>query len=527
MARNSRRYLGRTLGGLLLASTAAGGLALLGSNTDAFAQSNAATSQSADQVVAPKPGAIDPGQVSHPLPDFVALVHRVKPAVVSITSHIRPEADEEQQQGQGMPGFGGHGMPFGFPFPFQQQQPQQRTVEARGSGFIIDANGTIVTNNHVVRGAKTVSITLDDGTVLPARVVGTDKASDLAVLKVKSAHPLPFINLGDSNAAQPGAWVVAVGNPFGLGGTVTAGIVSARGRDIGEGSYDSFIQIDAPINQGNSGGPLFTQDGKVVGVNSAIISPSGGSVGIGFAIPSNTVKSVVAQLERSGHVTRGYIGVQAQAVNAAMASALGLPAGDTDDRGALIASVEPDGPASHAQLAAGDVITAVNGQHVGNPRELAINVSQVTPGTPAHLDVVRQGHSQTIDVTVGTLPAENAGRSGVAPASESQSLGVALSGVTPNLRQQLDLPEGARGAVITQVKPGSAAEQAGLQAGDLITGVGDHTVSGTAEAGRLIREQLKSSQAVALRIVRNGEPIFVAVSTGGGDQGDSSDDGNG
>ncbi len=522
----TRKHLGRTLGGLLLASTAVGGLALLGTNTDAFAQSD---SQSADQVVAPKAGAIDPGQVSHPLPDFVALVRRVKPAVVSITSHIRPDGEEEQQQqGGGMPGFGGRGMPFNFPFPFAQQQPQQqRTIEARGSGFLIDANGTIVTNNHVVRGAKTVSITLDDGTVLSARVVGTDKASDLAVLKVKANHPLPFINLGDSNAAQPGAWVVAVGNPFGLGGTVTAGIVSARGRDIGEGSYDSFIQIDAPINQGNSGGPLFTQDGKVVGVNSAIISPNGGgSVGIGFAIPSNTVKSVVAQLERSGHVTRGYIGVQAQAVNAAMASALGLPAGSTDDCGALIASIEPDSPASHAQLTAGDVITAVNGQHVGSPRELAINVSQVTPGTPAHLDVVRQGHQQTIDVTVGTLPAEGSTHGTAAPASESQSLGVALSGVTPNLRQQLDLAEGAHGAVITQVKPGSAADQAGLQPGDLITGVGDHTVSGTADAGRLIREQLKSSQAVALRIVRNGEPIFVAVSIDG-DQGDSSDDGNG
>ncbi len=522
----TRKHLGRTLGGLLLASTAAGGLALLGTNTGAFAQSD---NQSADQVVAAKPGAIDPGQVSHPLPDFVALVRRVKPAVVSITSHIRPDAEEEQQQqGGGMPGFGGRGMPFNFPFPFAQQQPQQRTIEARGSGFLIDANGTIVTNNHVVRGAKTVSITLDDGTVLPARVVGTDKASDLAVLKVKSNHPLPFINLGDSNAAQPGAWVVAVGNPFGLGGTVTAGIVSARGRDIGEGSYDSFIQIDAPINQGNSGGPLFTQDGRVVGVNSAIISPNGGgSVGIGFAIPSNTVKSVVAQLERSGHVTRGYIGVQAQAVNAAMASALGLPAGSTDDRGALVASVEPDSPASHAQIAAGDVITAVNGQHVGSPRELAIDVSEVTPGTAAKLDVVRQGHAQTLEVTVGTLPSDNAGRAAVAPANESQSLGVALSGVTPNLRQQLDLPEGARGAVITQVKPGSAADQAGLQPGDLITGVGDHAVSSTAEAGRLIREQLKSSQAVALRIVRNGEPIFVAVSTGGGDEGDSADDGNG
>ncbi len=513
------KHLGRTLGAALLATSALGSLALIGTPNNALAQAD---------VAQPKPGAIDPGSVSHPLPDFVSLVNRVKPAVVSITSHIQPEEDEEQ--GGGIPGFGhggGQGMPFPFPFAMPQQQ-QHRTVEARGSGFLIDSNGTIVTNNHVVNGAKTVSITMDDGTVLPARVIGHDKASDLAVLKVKANHPLPFINLGDSNAAQPGAWVIAVGNPFGLGGTVTAGIVSARGRDIGEGSYDSFIQTDAAINQGNSGGPLFTQDGKVVGINSNIISPSGGSIGIGFAIPSNTVKSVVAQLEKSGHVTRGYIGVQAQAVNAAMASALDLPSGGTDERGALIASVEADGPAAHASLQPGDVITAVNGQRIGNPRELAINVSQVPPGSRAQLAILRNGHPQTLDVTVGTLPTDAGSRNNAVASNESQGLGVSLSGITPNLRQQLDLPDGARGAVITEVKPGSAAEQAGLQPGDVITGVGDHTVAGMADASHAIREQLKGNQAVALRILRNGQPVFVAVDLSAGKQGDEAqDDGNG
>ncbi len=519
--RAGRTFIGRSLGVALLAGTALGSFALAGGTT-AFAQGDVNVAQ-------PKPGAIVPGEVSHPLPDFVELVRKVKPAVVSITSHIHPEEDEDQGGGgQGnIPGFG-HGQGFPFPFPFQfQQQQRQRLVEARGSGFLIDANGTIVTNNHVVRGATTVSVTMDDGTVLPAKVVATDKASDLAVLKVKANHRLPFINLGDSNAAQPGAWVVAVGNPFGLGGTVTAGIVSARGRDIGEGSYDSFIQVDAPINQGNSGGPLFTQDGQVVGVNSAALLPSGGSVGIGFAIPSNTVKNVVAQLEKTGHVTRGYIGVQAQPVTPAMATALNLPAGGSDDRGALIASVEADSPAAHAQLQAGDVITAVNGQRIGNPRELAINVSQVTPGSQAKLDVLRQGRAQTVSVTVGTLPGQNGGeRQAVGAANEGMSLGVSLSGVTPNLRQQLDLPEGAHGAVITQVKSGSAGDQAGLQAGDLITAVGDHTVNGVGDASRAIREQLKSSHAVALRIMRNGEPIYVAVAPGSS-EGDQQDDGNG
>jgi serine protease Do len=508
---------------LLLAGTAIGGFTL-GGHDRAMAQSDLTAT------VQPKPGAIQPAQLSHPLPDFVELVKQVKPAVVSITSKMRP--DEEQQGG--MPGMGqgqGQPFPFPFPFPFAQQQQPHRTVEARGSGFLIDADGTVVTNNHVVKGATSVSVTLDDGTVLAARVIGRDARSDLAVLKVKATHRLPFINLGDSDAAQPGAWVVAVGNPFGLGGTVTAGIVSARGRDIGEGPYDSFIQIDAPINQGNSGGPLFTQDGKVVGVNSAIISPSGGSVGIGFAIPSNTVKSVVAQLEKSGHVTRGYIGVQAQSVNVAMADALHLPPGSSDDRGALVASVEPDAPAGKAGLQPGDVIVDVNGQHIGNNRELAIDVSQLPPGTHAKLDILRNGKPQTIEVVIGTLPNEGAARGSVASPDDTRGLGVALSPLTPQLRQQLDLNDSARGAVISQVQPGSAADQAGLQAGDLIVGVGDKAVNNTGEASRAIRQSLKDSQAVALRIVRNGESLFVAISPnppasgGGGD--DSNDDGNG
>ncbi len=474
-------------------------------------------------------GAIQPQPLNHPLPDFVSLVRQVKPAVVSITSKMR----EPEEEGGGQPGMGmgqGQQFPFPFPFPFAQQQQQRRVVEARGSGFIIDADGTVVTNNHVVKNATSVTVTLDDGTVLPAKVIGHDARSDIAVLKVKSSKRLPFIALGDSSMVEPGEWVVAVGNPFGLGGTVTAGIVSARGREIGAGPYDSFIQIDAPINQGNSGGPLFTQDGKVVGVNSAIISPSGGSVGIGFAIPSNTVKNVVAQLEKTGHVTRGYIGVEAQAVNAAMSGALHLPAGTSDDRGALVASVEPDSPAAHAGLAPGDVIVGVGGHTVGNPRELAINVSEVPPGSHTSLDVLRNGKKQDIDVTVGTLTADAGSGHGGLEGHGQQELGVALSAITPNLRQQLDLADGARGAVITSVQPGSAADQSGLQSGDVIVGVGDKTVASPGEAQRAIRDQLKSDQAVALRIIRNGEPAFVAVTPTPATPGDNDgeqDDGNG
>jgi serine protease Do len=511
-----RTSLRRLLTATLLASTMLGGLTA-GGIVMATAQET------------PKAGAIQPSQLSHPLPDFVNLVKQVKPAVVSITVKM----SEEGEEGGGFPGRGEGASPFGqmpfpMPFPFGMQQARPRVVEARGSGFIIDPDGTIVTNNHVVKNAKSVSVTLDDGTVLPAKIIGRDSRSDLAVLRVSAGHKLPFINLGNSDEAQPGSWVVAVGNPFGLGGTVTAGIVSARGRDIGEGPYDSFIQIDAPINMGNSGGPLFTQDGKVVGVNTAIYSPSGGSIGIGFAIPSNTVKSVVAQLEKTGHVTRGYIGVQVQAVTPSMAAALRLPPASGDDRGALVASVENDSPAQSAGIEPGDVITQVNSHPIGNSRELAITVSQIPPGDDAALTVLRNGGTKTINVKVGTLSADQAsGRVGNSPQG-SPSLGVGLQALTPNLRQQLSLPEGLKGAVIAEVKPGSVAEQAGLQSGDVIVGVGDSAVATPSEATRAIRESLKSSQAVALRIVRDGQQVFVAVQPGQQDQaaGGSTDDDN-
>jgi len=302
------------------------------------------------------------------LPDFADLAAQVRPAVVSVTA--RRAAGE-----------GGAG-------------------EARGSGFIVDADGTIVTNNHVVAGASAVSITLDDGTELPAAIVGRDVRTDLAVLKVTAGHTLPSLLLGDSDAIRPGQWVIAVGNPFGLGGTVTAGIVSARGRDIGAGPYDAFLQIDAAINQGNSGGPLFTQDGRVVGVNTAILSPSGGSIGIGFAIPSSLVKDVVAQLRTAGRVTRGYLGVEAQPLTAAVAPALGLPTGT---HGVLVAAVAPGSPAAQAGLRPGDVVQLVGGTRVGSPHELARTVAAVTPGRTVEVAILRDGAVRTLAVPVTQL----------------------------------------------------------------------------------------------------------------------------
>ena len=439
----------------------------------------------------------------HVLPDFTNLVTQVKPAVVSITNMLKPtETALEEQGGAQMPQ---------LPFPFNQMVPnhrQQHAVEARGSGFIINANGTIVTNNHVVKGARTLSVTLDNGTVLSAKVIGTDPRTDIAVLKVDAHHPLPFIQLGNSRDVKPGEWVVAMGNPFGLSSTVTAGIVSAVSRDIGAGPYDQFIQIDAPINQGNSGGPLFTQDGKVIGMNSAILSPSGGSVGIGFAIPSNMIHTVVSQLEKNGKVVRGYVGVEAQQITPATAKALNLK----EDAGALLAGIQPDSPASRAGLQPGDVITKVNGTSISDPRALAVNVANVQPGDEAHLSVLRDGQTKDVTVKVGTMPNEQTASNDNQGSEHHAQIGLALAPLSPGMRNQLDVPDGTKGAVVQGVQPGSPAEMAGLQPGDVIVGVGTRAVSSPAEAAHAMRSALNGNQqALALRVIRNGHPVFVGV----------------
>jgi serine protease Do len=455
----------------------------------------------------------------HALTDFSALVSQVKPAVVSITTKFSatPAALEDEDGG---PQQGGRGQPL--PFPFNQMVPngpQQRphAVEARGSGFIISADGTIVTNNHVVKDARSVSVTLDDGTVLSAKVVGKDARTDIAVLKVNSPKPLPYIQLGNSRDVKPGEWVVAMGNPFGLGGTVTAGIVSAISRDIGAGPYDQFIQVDAPINQGNSGGPLFTQDGKVIGMNTAIFSPNGGgSVGIGFAIPSDMIRTVTAQLEQTGHVTRGYVGVEAQQITGATAKALHL----AENSGALLAGVQPDGPAAKAGLQAGDVIAEVNGTKVANPRELALNVASIQPGEEAHLSVLRDGDTKSITVKVGELPNEQTASKDSPAEQHRGELGLALAPLSPDARNQFDVPEGTRGAMVERVRPGSPAESAGLQPGDVIVGVGRQAVASPSEAAKEMRSALSGKdRAVALRVIRNGQPVFVGVNADTDNQG--------
>ncbi len=461
-----------------------------------------------------------------PVHDFTNLVKKVTPAVVSIDVHLKLDQTADDG-GDDAPSGGIPGMPQipGFPpgFPFGNMQPQQpQAVEAKGAGFIIDSTGIVVTNNHVVKDARTVSVTLSDGRSYPAKIIGTDPKTDLAVLRISAGHPLPYVELGSSASVEPGEWVVAMGNPFGLGGTVTAGIVSALGRDIGDGPYDKFIQIDAPINEGNSGGPLFDQRGEVIGINTAILSPSGGSVGIGFAIPSDMVKHVVTQLVASGKVVRGYLGVAAQEISPQMAQAMGLPGSDPAHDGALVAAVSPNSPAFRAGLKPGDVITAVNGTAVTNPGDLASDIANVDPGADTSVTYMRGGQSKTLSVAVATMPANvdadfQSGGGGQGPSLSHNTLGLTLAPVTPDARSQLNLPANVGGAVITAVKPNSPADQVGLQPGDLLVGVGDQNVNSPDDAVSAIQAARKSgAPAVALRIVRQGQPLFVGIGLGKG-----------
>ena len=428
-----------------------------------------------------------PVAASAHVPDFADLVDKVRPAVVSITSKLSIQSASDEQ---------GPTLPFGPLGPLAPRSHGHASGgEARGSGFIIDADGTLVTNNHVVRNAQSISVTLSDGTELPAKLIGTDARTDIAVLKIKTDKKLPFVALGDSGSVRPGEWVVAMGNPFGLGGTVTAGIVSALGRDIGSGPYDDYIQVDAPINQGNSGGPLFTQAGQVIGINTAILSPSGGSVGIGFAIPSAMV-------------------------DASMAGAMHL-SGDSA-HGALVAGVEPDSPASKAGLEPGDVIVAVNGASVKAPRDLAVAVADLKPGASATVTLLRDGAKRDLPVTLATLKDDKPQKGDVGSEGSAQGLGLALAPITPDMREQLDLPKDVKGAVIAGIRDGSAAEQAGLRPGDVVLGVGGRRVASADEAVKAIREAMAGKDhhgSVALRVLRDGQSGFVAIDPSNSDEG--------
>jgi serine protease Do len=383
-------------------------------------------------------------------------------------------------------------------------------VTGQGSGFFITADGYAVTNNHVVDKADTVEVTADDGKTYTAKVIGTDPRTDIALIKVDGRSDFPYVHLADK-APRIGDWVLAVGNPFGLGGTVTAGIVSARGRDIGAGPYDDFIQIDAPVNKGNSGGPTFDVDGNVIGVNTAIFSPSGGSVGIAFAIPAPTVKSVVAQLKDNGKVSRGWIGVQIQPVTAEIADNLGLKASE----GALVADPQPNGPAAKAGIMAGDVITAVNGNAVKDARDLAKQIGGMAPGGTAKLTVWRKGEEKTFSIALGELPNQREARANAMPDSSGpEGTDVPRLGLTVVPAGQV-AGSGSEGVVVTEVDPNGIASDQGVKTGDVILEVGGKKVANPADIRSALKDAQKDGKRTILMRVKSGDATkFVALRLG-------------
>jgi serine protease Do len=449
---------------------------------------------------------------------FADIVEKVKPSVMSVRVKMGAEArpssmsSEEDPFGPNSPFqyfFRRFGRPDGNMPGLRGQSPRRQPVTGQGSGFFISADGYAVTNNHVVDKAESVEVTTDDGKIHTAKVIGTDPRTDLALIKVEGGGNFPFVRLAEQSP-RVGDWVLAVGNPFGLGGTVTAGIVSARGRDIGAGPYDDFIQIDAPVNKGNSGGPTFDVDGNVIGVNTAIFSPSGGSVGIAFAIPSETVKTVVAQLQDKGQVTRGWIGVQIQPVTADIADSLGLKQAE----GALVAEPQAGSPAAKAGIKSGDVILSLNGEPVRDARTLARRISSMAPGTSIKLGVYSGAKEEQLSLVLGELPKDRQARASTqenrdSPSTDLPRLGLSLApaaGVNG---------AGDHGVVVTQVEQDGAAAAHGFRTGDVILDVGGKIVNAPADVSRAMNEaKTGGKRTVLMRVKSEQGTRYVAIPVG-------------
>jgi serine protease Do len=385
-----------------------------------------------------------------------------------------------------------------------------RHVTSLGSGFIIDPSGYIVTNNHVIEDSDQITVTLNDGTSLPARLVGRDDKTDLALLKINPRHPLPSAHFGDSDKARIGDWVIAIGNPFGLGSTVTAGIVSARNRNIEAGPYDEFIQTDAPINRGNSGGPLFDMGGNVVGINSAIYSPSGGSVGIGFAIPANLARDILGQLRATGTVRRGYVGVNIQQVTPDLADGMGLPAAV----GALVSNVTPNGPAWKAGIHTGDIILSFDGKKIPDARTLSRAAASTPIGKTVPVEVLRNRQHVTVRLTVQRLnePSRAAPKPPPPKPRKTTQLGLSLSPLDADARAEFRVPGGVQGVVVTDVEPDSPADEKNVRAGDVIVTLQNQPVRTPEEVQRRLAADLKSGKKVEVLLVnRAGVPTYVAL----------------
>jgi serine protease Do len=463
-----------------------------------------------------------PAAQARPAPDsFADLAAKLLPGVVNISSSQTVTADK------GGPGAGPEMPMFPPGSPFEQlfkdfmernkrpghgENAPPRKMQSLGSGFIIDPAGIVVTNNHVIEGADEITVTLQDGTSLKATLVGRDERTDIAVLKVTpdKDKPLTAVGFGDSDAERVGDWVLAIGNPFGLGGTVTAGIVSARGRDINQGPYDNFIQTDAAINRGNSGGPLFNMDGQVIGMNTAIYSPSGGSIGIGFSIPSNLTKTVVAQLRQYGHAKRGWLGVKIQQVTPDIAESLGLK----DPSGALVAGVESNGPAEKAKIRNGDIILKFNDQDVKEMKALPRVVAETDINKQVPVTVWRDGKELTLQVTVGELPEEQQQTSAAPekPAEPSKTLqmsalGLTLSPITPDARDKFSISQDQKGVLITDVGQGTPAADRGLKPGDVIVEVQQEEVTNPGDVQDRVEKVKKAGRGSVLMLVQSGDSL--------------------
>jgi serine protease Do len=492
---------------VLLASVAAIGAAVLVGGPGGFGRTGLAG-------FAPSAHAAEVTQSAGPA-GFADLVSKVKPAVISVRVKLDQTAEETTGSGgddEGMPSQNGAPMQkffhqFGLPgMPNGMHQPHQ-VIMGEGSGFFISPDGYAVTNNHVVDHAKSVEVKTDDGKSYTAKVIGTDPKTDLALIKVDADAQFTYVKFGDK-APRVGDWVVAVGNPFGLGGTVTAGIVSARGRDIGAGPYDDYVQIDAPINKGNSGGPAFDTDGNVIGVNTAIYSPSGGSVGIGFDVPAETAKLVIAQLKDNGHVTRGWMGVQVQPVTADIADSLGLK----QAQGAIVDAPQPGSPAAKAGIEAGDVITAINGNAVKDSRDLARRIGMMAPGSAVKFALVRNGESKTLSVTLGQMPMEKQAKAETtqpAPETAGPQLGLQLAPATDVAGS------GDQGVVIVNIDSDGPAAQHGLQTGDVILAVSGKQVTNPADVRDALAAARKEGRHQVLMRVKTAQATrFVALPVG-------------
>lgn len=506
----------------LLAAGSAAALVVIG--LGAFSLIPAATSNHTAPMPAPQvfASAQTPNHVMAPRMlessapfSFADLVERVSPAVVTVT------VEEKAEQADG-----DADVPDDLPPPFRdffkqfgqgngQQPAVPRKAVAMGSGFIIDKSGLIVTNNHVVKGATKITVKLPDGREFTAKPIGSDEATDVALIRVKSDKPLPTVEFGDDRQLRVGDWVVAVGNPFGLSNSVTAGIVSSIGRNIGSGPYTDFIQIDAPINRGNSGGPTFDLRGQVIGMNSMIFSPSGGSVGIGFAIPASTIHEVITQLQAHGHVARGWLGVQIQSITPEIATSLGVK----DPKGAIVASIVPDGPAAKAGFKQGDLVLAVDGKAVQDSRDLTRRVATLPADSSATFNIVREGKAQTLTAKIGhrkddqLASAAPTDKGNQVPAAKAMGLG--LASVTDDARRAFNLGDDINGVLITKVDPNSDAADKGLQPGDVLVAVGNRPVHTPQDVqGRVADAHASGKKSVLLLVTGASGPRYVAVDLG-------------